>query len=125
MIKESERILSGIAQQDVPKPSIADDPERLDTLKEVWSYLAQKELLKPKEDVITNYVSKPKYNLGARIKLAYDTYENWEKSDRILLQGELALIERTDDWGEKFIEIRCGDGEHTALKSLTVKIDYC
>ena len=130
MIKESERILSGVAQQDIPKPPIADDPERLDTLKEVWSYIAQKELLKPTKDAVaskkdTASAVNQQYNLNARIKLLYDTYENWEKSDKILLKGELALIERTDDWGEKFVEIRCGNGKGTALNSLPVKVDYC
>lgn len=44
--------------------------------------------------------------LNTRIKLKYDTLANWEKSDLLLKQGEIALAELED--GE--VEIRAGHG---------------
>lgn len=95
------------------------DSDNFNTMKEVLSYL-----VKHKDNEQEKPKAKSEYTLNTRVKLAFDTYDNWAKSTRILLPGELALIQHKDEWGEEFVEIRCGDGKHTALESLCVKIDY-
>lgn len=70
------------------------------------SYVAAEE---PKENVVS---FKPNTQLkGCKICLAYDTEENWSNSDRILLKGEVALVE--DIFGR--VHMRVGNGEDLVL----------
>lgn len=43
---------------------------------------------------------------NARIKMKRDSEENWNQNNPILLNGEIALVEK-----QKGIELKIGDGE--------------
>ena len=54
---------------------------------------------------------------SSRIKNKYDTYENWENNNPILLKGEIAFVIKSSD-----IDFKIGDGQ-TAFKDLPLYKD--
>ena len=110
MIEESDRILKSLSapiedndlKDSIEKVTNTEEP--IDTLNDMQSYIKASMLQKLQEK--KKQTSKT-YNLNTRICLAYDTYDNWKKSDRILLRGEVAIVA----YPYNKVELRIGDGE--------------
>lgn len=114
MIEESDRILKSLSEP-IETNDLKDSMEKvtnteepIDTLNDMQSYIKASMLQKLQEK---KKQTSNTYNVNTRICLAYDTYDNWRKSDRILLRGEIAIV----TYPYNKIELRIGDGETHVL----------
>lgn len=114
MIKESEDILKslnepiGNSNLEETIENTINTEEPIDTLNDMQSYIKASMLQKLQE---RKKPTSGTYNLNTRICLAYDTYDNWCKSDKILLRGEVAIVA----YPYNKVELRIGDGETHVL----------